>query len=302
MNSGQVVAILIEQNKRVLVQGITGREGRLRVEYMQNYGTKVVGGCAPGRGGQSIDGVPVFDGVAAALETVGPVDASVIFVPGPQAKSAALEAIENGIPLTAVIADRMPLYDVLEICAAAKRRATKIVGPNTAGFISPDRAVVGMIGGSASAVRQWLHEGPVGVASRSGGLGVAVAYFLAQGGMGVSTLVHVGGDAVVGMGLHEVAELLSQDDETRVIVLLGEVGTSQEEQVAEMMRAGRIRKPVVAYIGGRSAKEGTRYSHAGAIVEGDSGTYEHKRECLMSAGAILADELEQLPALVRRLL
>lgn len=296
------MAILIKQNKRILVQGITGREGRLRAEYMQNYGTKVVGGCAPGRGGQSVDGVPVFDGVAAALEAVGPVDASVVFVPGPQAKSAALEAIGNGIPLTALIADRMPLYDVLEVCAAAQRRGTKIVGPNTAGFISPDRAVVGMIGGSASAVRKWLHEGPVGVASRSGGLGVAVAYFMAQAGMGVSTLVHVGGDAVVGMGLHDVAELLAQDDETRVIVLLGEVGTTQEEQVAEMMMVGKIRKPVVAYIGGRSAKEGTRYSHAGAIVDGDSGTYEHKRACLASAGAILADELEQLPALVRRLL
>jgi succinyl-CoA synthetase alpha subunit len=291
--------ILVDRSKSVLVQGITGREGTVRTKYMLEYGTKVVAGCAPGRGGSRVHDVPVYSSVAEAVGAVGPLDISVIFVPGPQAKSAALEAIASGIPLVAVIADRVPLYDVLEICWAAMEQKVSIVGPNSAGFISPDVGVVGMIGGSARAVGSWLHAGPVGVASRSGGMGVATAYYLSQKKVGVSSLVHVGGDAVVGMGLHEAALRFEQDEQTKVMVVIGEVGTSQEEQLAELMIDGKIRKPVIVFIGGRAAREGMRYSHAGALVEGGRGSYASKYEVLKRAGARIAQEFSQIPDIVR---
>jgi succinyl-CoA synthetase alpha subunit len=294
--------ILVDRSKAVLVQGITGREGSLRAKYMLDYGTKIVAGCSPARGGSSIHGVPVFSTVAEARNVVGEIDISVIFVPGPQAKEAALEAIENRISLVAVIADRVPLYDVLDLCWAAEDKRVSFVGPNTAGFISPDVGVVGMIGGSAKAVGGWLHAGPVGVASRSGGMGVATAFYLSQARIGVSSLVHVGGDAIVGMGLHEVALRFAEDEQTKVIVLIGEVGTAQEEQVAELMIEGRIRKPVVVFIGGRAARKGMRYSHAGALVEGSRGSYASKHECLTKAGAIVAAEFSQIPRLVHECL
>ncbi len=296
------MAILVDSTKTVLVQGITGREGSMRTKYMLEYGTKVIAGSSPGRGGGSAHGVSVFDTVAAAIGSVGPIDISVIFVPGPQARVAALEAIEAGIPLIAVIADRVPLYDVLDLYWAAERKGVSVVGPNTAGFISPERAVVGMIGGSAAAVQGWLHSGPVGVASRSGGMGVSAAYYLSQSDVGISSLVHVGGDAIIGMGLHEVARKFAEDDDTKVIVLIGEIGTSQEEQVAEFMQSGLIDKPVVAFIGGRTAQTGMRYSHAGAIVEGERGSYAAKYECLAGAGALIAEEFTHIPELVRRCL
>ena len=296
------MAILADSAKRVFVQGITGREGSVRTKYMLEYGTKVVAGSSPGRGGGSVHGLPVFDTVADAVGSIGPIDISVIFVPGPQAKGAALEAIDAGVPLTAVIADRVPLYDVLDLHCAAKRKGVLFLGPNTAGLISPGQAVIGMIGGSVAATRSWLHSGPVGLASRSGGMGVSAAYYISQAGVGISSLVHVGGDAIIGMGLHEVARKFADDDDTKVIVLIGEIGTSQEEQVAELMHDGQIKKPVVAFIGGRAAQPGMRYSHAGAIVEGKRGNYATKHDCLVSAGALVAEEFIHIPHLVRRCL
>jgi succinyl-CoA synthetase alpha subunit len=292
------MAILIDASRRVLVQGITGREGSARTRLMLDYGTRVVGGCAPGRGGQQVHGLPVFSTVREASAELGPIHVSAIFVPGPQVKAAALEAIAAGIPLFVLIADRVPLYDVLEILEAS----TEFIGPNTVGAMSPEKAVLGMIGGSAESARAWFCAGSVGIVSRSGGLGASAGYYLTQTGIGLSTIVHVGGDAVLGLGLPEVALRFQADPETELIVLIGEIGTSQEERVAELMDARRITKPVVAYIGGRAATEGVRYSHAGAIVEGSRGAHGTKVECLKSAGAHVVDDFGDIPGAVREMM
>jgi succinyl-CoA synthetase alpha subunit len=289
------MSILIDQAKRVLVQGITGREGQARTSLMVGYGTNVVAGVTPGRGGQEVQGIPVFDTVAEAWERSGPVDVSVLFIPAPLVKSAALEAIDAGVKLLVIIPDRVPIYDVLSIAKRAKASGAKFVGPNTLGVLSPDRAVLGMIGGRASSARSWFFRGPVGVTSRSGGITSSMAYYLAQEGIGATTLVHVGGDAVVGMPHPEVIKLFEADPETKAVVMFGEIGTSQEEGVADLIAEGAFTKPLIAYIGGKAAKSGTRFSHAGAIVEGGRGTYEGKVERLRQVGATVVESFAELP-------
>jgi len=290
------MAILIDAGKRVLVQGITGREGMARLPLMLEYGTRVVAGCTPGRGGASVFGLPVFNTVREAADRLGPFDASCLYVPGPQVKAAALEAIEAGVPLLVLIADRVPLYDVLEIVEAAESTGASFVGPNTIGILSPDKAVLGMIGGSAKTARSLYRSGPVGVASRSGGLSASAGYYLCRAGLGVSTIVHVGGDSVSGLTLPDVVRLFQADPETGIIVVVGEIGGSQEERVAELIAKGEVTKPVVAYIGGRSARPGTRYSHAGAIVEGNRGTWQSKVDALRAAGVRIVDSFGDLAA------
>ena len=289
------MSILIDQKKRVLVQGITGREGQARTSLMVGYGTNVVAGVTPGRGGQEVQGIPVFDTVAEAWERSGPVDVSVLFIPAPLVKSAALEAIDAGVKLLVIIPDRVPIYDVLSIAKRAKTNGAKFIGPNTLGVLSPDRAVLGMIGGRASSARSWFFRGPVGVTSRSGGITSSMAYYLAQEGIGATTLVHVGGDAVVGMPHPEVIKLFEEDPETKAVVMFGEIGTSQEEGVADLIAEGAFTKPLIAYIGGKAAKSGTRFSHAGAIVEGGRGTYEGKVERLRQVGATVVESFADLP-------
>ena len=289
------MSVLIDQNKRVLVQGITGREGRARAQLMKEYGTKVVAGVTPGKGGQEVDGIPVFDTVLEAVENAGPIDISVLFIPAPLVKGAALEAIDGGIGLLVIVPDRVPIYDVLEIAEAARRMDARFVGPNTLGVLSPDKAVLGMIGGRASSARSWFFPGPVGVVSRSGGITSSMAYYLGQAGIGATTLLHVGGDPVVGTPLPDAAELFEADPETKAIVMFGEIGGSQEERVADLVEAGAVTKPIVAYIGGKAAKSGTRFSHAGAIVEGSRGTYEGKVKRLREVGVTVADAFGELP-------
>ena len=193
------MAILIDETKRVLVQGLTGREGMARSRLMKDFGTQMVAAVTPGKGGQDVAGVPVFDTVQEAWEQAGPLDVSVMFVPAPLVKGAALEAIDAGVKLLVIVPDRVPIYDVLEIADAAKRSGARFVGPNTLGILSPGRGVVGMIGGRASTAREWFKPGPVGITSRSGGITSSMAYYLGQAGIGATTLVHVGGDAVVGL-------------------------------------------------------------------------------------------------------
>lgn len=289
------MAILIDGTQRVLVQGITGREGIARTRLMRAYGTQVVAGVTPGKGGGVVEGVPVFDTVGAAWEQAGPLDASVLFIPAPLVKSAALEAIAAGVRLLVIVPDRVPIYDVLEIVAAADRAGARVVGPNTLGALSPGRGVLGMMGGQAASARAWFFPGPVGVSSRSGGITTSIAYYLARAGIGASTLVHVGGDPIVGLPHPAVMRLFEQDPATRAIVLFGEIGTSQEEQVADLIASGALTKPVIAYIGGRSARSGTRFSHAGAIIEGGRGTYEGKVERLRAAGATVVDAFDDIP-------
>jgi succinyl-CoA synthetase alpha subunit len=289
------MSILIDQSKRVLVQGITGREGMTRTKLMVGYGTHVVAGVTPGRGGQEVEGIPVFDTIEEAWEQAGPIDVSVLFIPAPLVKNAALEAIDAGVQLLVIVPDRVPIYDVLAIAKRAKTAGAQFVGPNTLGVLSPDKGVLGMIGGRAASARSWFFPGPVGISSRSGGITSSMAYYLAQEGIGATTLVHVGGDAVVGLPHPEVMKLFERDPDTKAVVMFGEIGTSQEERVADLIEAGAFTKPLVAFIGGKAAKSGTRFSHAGAIVEGGRGTYEGKVERLREVGATVVESFMDLP-------
>jgi succinyl-CoA synthetase alpha subunit len=296
------MSILIDQSKRVLVQGITGREGMTRTQLMVGYGTNVVAGVTPGRGGKEVEGIPVFDTIEEAWEHAGPLDVSVLFIPAPLVKSAALEAIDAGIKLLVIIPDRVPIYDVLSIAKRAKSAEARFVGPNTLGVLSPDKAVLGMIGGRAASARSWFFPGPVGISSRSGGITSSMAYYLAQEGIGATTMVHVGGDAVVGLPHPEVMKLFEQDPETKAVVMFGEIGTTQEERVADLIEQGAFSKPLVAFIGGKAAKSGTRFSHAGAIVEGGRGTYEGKVERLREVGATVVESFMDLPKATKQVL
>lgn len=296
------MSILVDEKTRVIIQGITGREGSARAKLMKEYGTNVVGGVTPGRGGQEVHGIPVFDTVKEAWEKVGPIDASVVFVPAPAVKETALEAIEAGVKLLVLIPDRVPIHDVLEIAKRAEEKGAKFVGPNTLGLLSPGKAVLGMIGGRAASAREWFKPGPVGVTSRSGGITSAISYYLTKAGLGESTIIHVGGDAVVGLPHPEVIKLFEQDPETKVVVMFGEIGTTQEERVADLIEKGEFTKPLVAFIGGKAAKSGTRFSHAGAIVEGNRGSWESKVNRLREAGVHVVESFMDIPKVTKEIL
>ncbi len=296
------MSIIIDRTKRVLVQGITGREGRARTRLMREFGTNVVAGCTPGKGGEEVEGVPVFNTVEEAAECLGMFDISVVFVPARLVKSAAIEAIEAGVKLIVLVPDRVPLWDAMEIATVARQHNANFIGPNTLGVISPGRAVLGMIGGRAESARQWFNEPiagrTVGIISRSGGMTSSCGYYLSRAGVGLSTLVHVGGDSVIGLPIPDVARMFQNDSDTDAIVIFGEIGGSQEERLAELMQQGIVTKPVIAYIGGKAAREGTRFSHAGAIIEGNRGTHEGKTAALTAAGATVVDGFGDLPGAV----
>ena len=289
------MSILIDANTRVLVQGITGREGQVRSRLMLDYGTRVLCGTSPGRGGTEVHGLPVYDTVEEAVESHGRFDASVVYVPAPMVKDAALEAIASGVELVVLVPDRVPIHDVLTIAEEAELRGARFLGPNTLGVLSPGKGVLGMMGGRAEAARRWFQRGPVGVTSRSGGITSAIGHYLSRRGIGVSTLVHVGGDAVVGLPHPEILKLFQADPETELIVMFGEIGTSQEERAAQLIASGQVSKPVVCFVGGKSARKGTRFSHAGAIVEGDRGSHETKVRLLREAGAHVVDQFDDIP-------
>lgn len=294
------MAILIDEHKKVIVQGITGREGLARTKLMMGYGTKVIAGCTPGKGGMEVEGVPVFDTVEEAVENKGEIDISVIFVPAPLVRGAAMEAFDAGIKTAVIIPDRVPVYDVMEIARKAKKCGARFVGPNTLGLLSPGRGVLGMMGGRAESARKWFKQGPVGISSRSGGITSSLAYYLNKEGIGQTTIVHVGGDSIVGLPHPEVMKLFEADPDTKLIVMFGEIGGSQEEQVADLIEKGELTKPLVAFIGGKAAKEGTRFSHAGAIVEGNRGTHHGKVQRLREAGAVVVDNFDDIPAAVKK--
>jgi succinyl-CoA synthetase alpha subunit len=305
------MSILIDKHTRVIVQGITGREGQARTRLMLDYGTNVVGGVTPGKGGAEVFGLPVFNSCAEAVRELGGVDVSVLFVPAAGVKQAALDAINAGVKLAVLVADRVPLWDAMEIAAAAKRRGAHFVGPNTLGIASPGKAVVGMIGGRAESAREWFKpplppsDGSgvgggtgVGIISRSGGMSSSTAYYLGQAGVRISGIVHIGGDAVLGLRIPEVARMFQDDPATDAIVVFGEIGGTQEEELAELIASRQITKPVAAYIGGKAATAGTRFSHAGAIIEGNTGTHAGKVAALRAAGAVVAEAFGELPGAV----
>ena len=299
------MAILIDERKRVLVQGITGREGRARTRLMREYGTNVVAGVTPGKGGQSVLGVPVFNTPGEAVNSLGEIDVSVVFVPAAGVKEAAISAIDAGIKLAVLVPDRVPVWDAMEIAAAAKANGAMFLGPNTLGALSPGKGVVGMIGGRAESARQWFKPGVpkgVGVISRSGGMASSTGYYLGQAGVRISTIVHIGGDAVIGIRLPDAALMFEADPLTEAIVIFGEIGSSQEEELAQLIAARKITKPVIAYIGGKAAREGTRFSHAGAIIEGGRGTHVGKVKALREAGGTVVDAFGELPNAVVEIL
>lgn len=299
------MAILIDETKRVLVQGITGREGQARTRLMRDYGTHVVAGVTPGKGGQKVLGISVFNTPQEAVNALGQIDISVVFVPAVGVKDAAISAIEAGVKLTVLVPDRVPVWDAMQIAAAATAQGAMFVGPNTLGVLSPGKAVVGMIGGRAESARQWFKPGipkGVGVISRSGGMASSTGYYLGQAGVRISTIAHIGGDAVLGIRIPDAALMFEADPLTEAIVIFGEIGSSQEEELAQLIVDGKVTKPVIAYIGGKAAREGTRFSHAGAIIEGGRGTHAGKVKALREAGATVVDAFGELPGAVAEIL
>src|SRR5881409_2349487 len=299
------MAILIDETKRVLVQGITGREGQARTRLMRDYGTNVVAGVTPGKDGQTVFGVPVFNTPQDAVKALGKIDISVLFVPAAGVKDAAISAIEAGIKLTVLVPDRVPVWDAMEIASAARANGAMFLGPNTLGALSPGKGLVGMIGGRAESARRWFKPGVpkgVGVISRSGGMASSTGYYLGQAGVRISTIVHIGGDAVIGIRLPDAALMFEADPFTEGIVIFGEIGSSQEEELAQLIVDRKVTKPVIAYIGGKAAREGTRFSHAGAIIEGGRGTHAGKVKELREAGATVVDAFGDLPDAVVQIL
>ena len=288
------MAILVDRNTRLLVQGITGREGSFHTEQMLAYGTQVVAGMTPGKGGQRVHGVPVYDTVRQAVRETG-ANASIIYVPARGAADAILEAADAGLGLVVCITEGVPTLDMVRVRRCLAGSTTRLIGPNCPGVITPGQAKVGIMPGS-------IHmPGPVGLVSRSGTLTYEVVYALTQAGIGQSTCVGIGGDPVVGTGFVEVLQLFEADPETRVVVLIGEIGGSDEERAAEFIRA-QMHKPVVAFVAGRSAPPGKRMGHAGAIISGGSGTAEEKMRALRAAGVGVAELPGEIPDLVRQAL
>ncbi|MCD6493041.1 MAG: CoA-binding protein [Archaeoglobaceae archaeon] len=283
------MSIIVDENTAVLIQGITGREGSARTRFMLEYGTKVVAGVTPGRGGEEVWGVPVFDTVKEAIEAVGKIDMSVTFVPGPQVKSAAVEAIEAGIKKIVMPVERVPLHDSLEIISRANKKGCMIVGPGSLGVISPGKAVAGWLGGEDEAAKEAFKPGNVAVISRSGGQTATVSWSLSRVGLGVSTAIHTGTEPVLGTTLAEYAMMCEEDDETKAIAVFGEIGGVAEQELAEAIMEGEVTKPVVVYIAGASLPSGIRFSHASAIVEGGRGSYEEKKKMLEDAGVIVVE-------------
>lgn len=288
------MSILVDKNTRLLVQGITGREGTFHTLQMMEYGTPVVGGVTPGKGGQTFEGdgqkVPIFDSVREAVEETG-ANASIIFVPARFAADAVIEAADAGLPLVVCLTEHIPVLDMIAVRSHLDSKGTKLIGPNCPGLITPGEAKVGIIAGSIVA------PGRVGVVSRSGTLTYEVVYALTQRGMGQSTCVGIGGDPIQGMNFIDVLTLFEADPDTDEVIMIGEIGGNAEEKAAEYI-ANHMTKRVTSFIAGRTAPPGRRMGHAGAIVEGKSGTAEGKIASLEAAGVQVADNPDQIVEMI----
>ncbi len=285
------MAIYINKQTRVLVQGITGKQGSFHTGQMLEYGTEIVGGVSPGKGGQSVEGAPVFDTVFEAMEKQ-PAEASILFIPAPFARDAALEALDAGIKILVLIPEHIPLHDAMDIMAYAKNKGAVVVGPNTFGLVSAGQCKIGIM------PNKYFIPGPVGVVSRSGTLCYEIVGHLTANQMGTTTVVGLGGDRVVGLHFIDVLKEFEADPETKAIVLVGEIGGSAEEEAADYI-AKEIRKPVVAYLAGKSAPPGKRMGHAGAIIERGKGTFEGKVKALTAAGVKVAALPDEIVGLIK---
>lgn len=285
------MSVLIDKDTKVIVQGITGRDGSFHAAKMKEYGTQVVGGTSPGKGGQEVDGIPVFNTVKDAVAATG-ANTSIIFVPAPFAKDAMLEAIDGGVKLVVCITEGVPVIDAVEAQNYARIKGVKVIGPNCPGLISPEQSMVGIMPANI------FKKGHTGVISRSGTLTYEVVYDLVQSGLGISTAVGVGGDPVVGLYFEDLLQMFQDDPDTDSIAMIGEIGGDAEERAAQFIKA-HVTKPVAVFISGRQAPPGKQMGHAGAIISGGSGSAEGKIKALEAAGVPVADETRLLPELLK---
>ena len=285
------MSILINKDTKVIVQGITGRDGSFHAAKMKEYGTQVVGGTSPGKGGQEVDGIPVFNTVKDAVAATG-ANTSIIFVPAPFAKDAMLEAIDGGIRLVVCITEGVPVMDAVEAQRYARIKGVQVIGPNCPGLISPGESMVGIMPANI------FKKGHTGVISRSGTLTYEVVYDLVQGGLGISTAVGVGGDPVVGLYFEDLLQMFQDDPDTDSIAMIGEIGGDAEERAAQFIKA-HVTKPVAVFSSGRQAPPGKQMGHAGAIISGGSGSADGKIKALESVGVPVANETRELPGLLK---
>lgn len=282
------MSVLLDKNSKVIVQGITGRDGSFHAEQMVKYGTKVVGGVTPGKGGQEVAGVPVFNSVQEAKDKTG-CNTAVIYVPAKFAKDAMLEDIRAGIELIICITEGVPVIDMVEVRREMRGKKMRLIGPNCPGLISPGKSKVGIMPGH-------IHkEGPIGVVSRSGTLTYEVVYNLTLNGIGQSTCVGLGGDPIIGTRFVDVLEMFNNDPETKGIVMVGEIGGQDEQAAADYIKK-HVKKPVAGFIAGRTAPTGKRMGHAGAIISSGDSTAEAKRKILQDAGVNVVDIPDEIPA------
>jgi succinyl-CoA synthetase alpha subunit len=291
------MAIIVDETTRMLIQGITGRFGQNVARRMVEVGSKVVAGVTPGRGGDSVWGVPVYNSVKEAIQAVAKIDASVVVVPGPEAKSAVIEVFNAGIKMVLMRVERVPLHDTLEIIAHAKKSGIRLIGPGSAGIVSPGKASFGGLGGfmgSSDLPKIAFKPGRIGVISRSGGQTSTLSWAVCRAGFGVSTAVHLGSEPILGTSFAELLPFFQADEGTDGVVYFGEIGTVMEEEAAEIIKRGEYRKPMVAYIAGKGLPQGLRFSHASAIVEGGKGSAEGKMKALQEVGAYVVNKPEEI--------
>jgi succinyl-CoA synthetase alpha subunit len=288
------MAIIIDKGTKTIVQGMTGQNASLHTRFMLDYGTEIVGGVTPGKVGQEVEGIPVYDTVKACLSEHPDATVSSIWVPARFAKDAILEAIHAGVQSIIVITERIPVHDMLYARNVAKSKGVKIIGGNTPGLISPGRALVGMLPKIA------FQPGRIGTVARSGAVTYYIANSLNLAGLGESTSIGLGGDPILGTNFEEILELFDQDTETDAVVMAGEIGGVYEELAAPYIR--QMRKPVIAYVTGKAAPQGKRLGHAGAIIEGNMGTAQSKIDALRENGALIAETLSEISVLVKKAL
>ncbi len=287
------MSVLAFSTTNVLVQGITGRAARHHTRNMLDYGTRIVAGVRPGAGGERVEGVPVYDSVEEACKH-HKVDASILFVPAPRVKEAAIEAIQNGIKLLVIHAEHVPLHDVMILLEEARSCGVTVIGPNTPGIISPpEKTKLGFMPSS------YFQPGGLGVASRSGTLTYELVFRLSSAGIGQSTVIGVGGDRIVGLRFVEALKLFNEDPETTAVLLIGEIGGSMEEEAAEFLAKWHSHKPVFAFLAGYTAPQGQRVGHSGALVERSKGKVEDKVKVLAEAGVVVGRTLGEVVELVR---
>ncbi len=290
------MSILINKNTKVLVQGITGKEGQKASAAMREYGTQVVGGVRPGKGGENVEGVPVYNSVKEAMSAHPDISTTTIYVPPFAAKEAILEAIENNIAIINTIVERIPIQDTAYCLAAAKEKNIRLIGPSSLGYISPGEGRVGVVGGPKILADEVFQPGSIGLISRSGGMTNELSWQIRKAGLGQSTAVHVGGDLLMGTTYADLLKLFEKDNQTKAVVIFGEHGGGYEFEVVEMIKNKEFTKPLAVYVGGKFATlfpEGMNVGHAGAIV-GRGQSAEEKEHALKSVGALVADTYEEL--------